>query len=1380
MEEGRTPFLARSAGAEPFLARASGEERSRYHSLDVFFRSFTPIVKRASQPQRILNEDDTADLPRADEPSFTRQRLAGAWSRRRSIPLALLSVLGSRLLVSGTLQVTQLILQFVSPVLIGRLIVIIQTGEGGLSAGLLCVAGMSLAQLCQTLINQNYMIMTNRIGLCMETSLKCLVFEKTLRLSQPAAASFEAGALMNIMQVDTGRLSGSAFWGQQIFTMPLMLTIAVVMIYQRLSWAVLAPLVLGASMSPLNSLVVKRLMAAGKARMMALDARVKLLTESLHAVRLCKFLAWEDQITGLIEQSRQKELSLITTWQYWRCGIELIFSAFPLLLPLLTFGSYVLLGGKVSPELVFPSLALFDLLNAPMSMLPVGVTFMAQARVSAQRIEKLLLAEELDECRPAEDSDATDYVRGNASEPTPAELHNVAFRWAQQGAQDSQVSSQPVTLSVPSLVVPKGKLTMVVGGVGAGKSTLLGGILHEAPLVAGRVLCNGSTAYCSQTPWQMHGTIRENILMGEELDPSWFKKVVRACALVPDLKQMKNGSATIIGERGINLSGGQKARVSLARATYAGASFYLLDDPLSAVDTHVAAHLMEHCFGSANGLLKNTTRLLVTHQLQFMNHADLVVVVKDGKVVAAKPPSELSEEELELAGVEAPEDKPLEAPPAMVREVSGGGGDVLIRQVSSEPLELSVDDAESSRLELGPSSDSRKGSWPVSLLQRSTSLGSSEPVPTPLSLQRSSTSPSENDTDVGVALTELKKRQAAPAVPSEAPTEASSTKAEDDDWEDNVDADAAESSAHEEEREEGSMSRKVWAHYFRAMGACTFFTVLLVLLGSNSLQLFATNWIASSDGDNIWGMLAVYSCALLGAVILIVTNSVIFVWTSVKVSRNIHEKTLWAVLRSPMSWFDTTPTGRVVNRFNQDLSKIDQELSMNVRSFMQQIIIFLFAIGTMAAFVPAIFVVFLPCVYFYFKINRLFATANRDLQRLKSKNVSPILIGLDEATSGGSTIRAFEKDEFFKQRNLSRINTYMQLSVTLTGCSAWQQIRLKLLSASISAAASLLLVLHSNVSFIGMSISGASAGLVLQYANKLSGALEGICNNIGNLELSLVSLERVTGFLELKSEAALHESGDTALSWPTAGEITFENVEMRYREALPLSLNGISFKVPGGTSVGVVGRTGAGKSTITQTLFRLSEIESGTISIDGVNIASLGLHKLRKALAIIPQDPLGFTGSLRFNLDPFDEKQDDELWAELDKVQMGDFFRNQDESLSYKLTAGGENLSVGQRQLVCAARAFLRGCKILVLDEATANVDFKTDGLIQEVLKNEVTTKKLTTFTIAHRINTILGNDNVLVMDAGKCIEFGPTQKLANDPKSAFHSFVHPAGKDDS
>jgi len=285
--------------------------------------------------------------------------------------------------------------------------------------------------------------------------------------------------------------------------------------------------------------------------------------------------------------------------------------------------------------------------------------------------------------------------------------------------------------------------------------------------------------------------------------------------------------------------------------------------------------------------------------------------------------------------------------------------------------------------------------------------------------------------------------------------------------------------------------------------------------------------------------------------------------------------------------------------------------------------------------------------------------------------------------------------------------------------------------------------------------------------------VEGLLQSLTQTELCLVALERVSGYCHLDQEPPLILPVDDQLTgWPSAGEVRFEDVTMRYRRSLPTVLNGISFTVPGGTSLGVVGRTGAGKSSLLQALFRLCPLEGGCIRIDGRDIWKMGLHTLRRRLAIIPQDPLGFTGTMRFNLDPFGEHGDGELLAELEKVQLQEFVTSKEEGLDYYLTAGGENLSVGQRQLVCAARAFLRQSPILILDEATAAVDFQTDNLIQEVLRNEVVTRKLTTVTIAHRINTILGADNVLVMDKGKAAEFGPTQQLASDPTSVFFTFV--------
>lgn len=280
-----------------------------------------------------------------------------------------------------------------------------------------------------------------------------------------------------------------------------------------------------------------------------------------------------------------------------------------------------------------------------------------------------------------------------------------------------------------------------------------------------------------------------------------------------------------------------------------------------------------------------------------------------------------------------------------------------------------------------------------------------------------------------------------------------------------------------------------------------------------------------------------------------------------------------------------------------------------------------------------------------------------------------------------------------------------------------------------------------------------------------------------NTEMSLVGLERVVAYAEQAQETNMDMPGDEALrEWPNSGEVVFDNVTMRYGEGLPLVLNGVSFKIPGGTSVGVVGRTGSGKSSLFQAMFQLYPLDSGLISIDGVNITSIGLHALRGKLSIIPQDPVGFNGSLRFNLDPLGIYNDDALYEALENVQLRAYFEKKKEGLKYPLTSGGENLSVGQRQLVCAARALLRKSKILVLDEATASVDLATDALIQEVLRKETQTKQLTTITIAHRINTILGSNNVLVLEKGLVLEFGATASLIADKTSNFYALAHEAG----
>jgi ABC-type multidrug transport system fused ATPase/permease subunit len=519
-----------------------------------------------------------------------------------------------------------------------------------------------------------------------------------------------------------------------------------------------------------------------------------------------------------------------------------------------------------------------------------------------------------------------------------------------------------------------------------------------------------------------------------------------------------------------------------------------------------------------------------------------------------------------------------------------------------------------------------------------------------------------------------------------------------------------------------------------------------------------------------------YSLLSVLTVLFLMGRILIFRYVSLKVSRTFHSRALWAVLRTPAAFLDTTPTGRIINRFSSDMQRVDMDLRYSTAGFVDQLTGMLLAIVVASMYVPALFVVVFPLLFLYNSVQRRFRATARELQRLFSRSKSPIYQGFDEAMAGVSTIRAFQKQAHFIQRNREKVDINIRLVYSLICTNRWLALRLRAIGTLPVAVIVLMLVFQRSFRFsFTASVSGGLAGLVLRYALQFTQSMEGILQCLTQTELSLVALERVGGYAKLEPEAELTESGDAGRlsAWPCNGTISFEGVVMRYRPELRTVLNGVTFEIAGGTSVGVVGRTGAGKSSLLQAIFRMCPLDAGLIRIDGEDISRVGLHTLRRRLAIIPQDPIGFTGSIRFNLDPFGEHDDAAVLEELRKVQLMDFVDAQ--GLEYHLTAGGENLSVGQRQLVCAARAFLRSSKILILDEATASVDYNTDGLIQEVLRGEVERRKLTTLTIAHRINTILGADNVLIMDKGLVAEFGPTAELALDPTSRFYTFVHPS-----
>ncbi|CAE7257132.1 abcC12 [Symbiodinium natans] len=575
-----------------------------------------------------------------------------------------------------------------------------------------------------------------------------------------------------------------------------------------------------------------------------------------------------------------------------------------------------------------------------------------------------------------------------------------------------------------------------------------------------------------------------------------------------------------------------------------------------------------------------------------------------------------------------------------------------------------------------------------------------------------------------------------------------------------------------EETEEGSLSIRVWCAFVRAMGWGVWVVIATNCVSTAGYLLSALwigHWPELSEQMGTTDALLVYALISFSIVVFTAMRLLVFQYSSLRLSRNMHQKALWAVIRSPMAWHDTTPTGRVVNRFSSDLQKVDTDLQNNVVGLLRSMFDMLASFLVVLFVVPLIFVVVVPTLAAYFWIQKLYRKSGREIQRMASKSYSPIYQGVDEAINGVATIRAYEKQQYFSGRTAARVSRSVRLDLTLQGCQRWLGFRLKMLGACISSMVALLVVLHAYLGPLGRSISGPAAGVALRYAQQLSNALESILNNLTSTEQCLVAVERLTTYSEMPDEGELETQ--EALS-SVEGSVRFENVFMRYRPELPTVLKGLTFSIPGGSSLGVVGRTGAGKSSLLQALFRMCPIESGTIHLYGKDVSGLGLHTLRKALAIIPQDPVGFTGTVRFNLDPFMQNDDTRIWGELEKVQLKAHFEAKAEGLGFMVTAGGENLSVGQRQLLCCARALIRGARILVLDEATASVDFTTDALIQQVLRKEVETQQLTTITIAHRISTILGADRVLVMEEGQAAEFGPTQDLAATPTSKFAALV--------
>ncbi|GLE08118.1 hypothetical protein PINS_up019080 [Pythium insidiosum] len=1014
---------------------------------------------------------------------------------------------------------------------------------------------------------------------------------------------------------------------------------------------------------------------------------------------------------------RGDELKKLETYIYARSASITLFSAIPSMVTVASFLTYVLLGNILDVGTALTSLALFNILRFPLFMLPQVLNSIVEASVSVERLRDYFMEEERvrvgtgdlkevgvqivdadfawETAQPAtlpqtssDTSEVSDASGSSFSTSAPVSGLNVSV-----SGQELADSVELPTLRHIDLDLRSGELCAIVGHVGAGKSTLLSGVLGDAKCARGSVAVRGSIAYVSQQPFIQNATVRDNITFGMPFDQKRYDEAVRVSSLKKDLAILPGGDLTEIGEKGINLSGGQRTRVAIARAVYQDADVYVLDDILSAVDSHVGHDIFTQCIKEK---LRNKLVLLVTHGLTFLNQCDRVIVLERGVIVESGTYDTL-----------------MAKPGGILTDL------VAKYKEHDQGDSMTIEEVED---QLAPVDDELDGD------EEDLRLDS-----------RSRTSSTRSDITHEGELVQ--------------------------DGQLLVD----------EDRSVGDVAwdvYKVWINAFGGIPAGLYIIFIFVVV--QGINLLSTFWLSywSENAEQHQDSQMFYLYVFIGlnaayAVALYVRAIATYI-RGLRASKILFKGLLGRILRAPTSFFDTTPIGRIVNRLSKDVYTVDEGIPATWSQLFNTLISVMATLITISYVTPMFMVILLPVMVGYYLSQRYFIKTSRELQRLDSISRSPVFALLSETLDGLPTIRAYSAEEKFAARNEELLDRNQRAYFLNFAVNCWLALRLEFAGTLVASFAALSAVLaHESKSANGTAFAGL-AGVSLSYAFSVTQSLNWSVRMISQLQTQMVSVERIKNYSEMETEASLTSVGKLPPKeeWPSRGEIVFRSVNLRYRPGLPRVLRNLSLSIKPREKIGIVGRTGAGKSSLVVALMRLVELDSGSIMIDDVNISSIGLHELRGKISIIPQDPVLFSGTVRSNVDPFDQYTDDQIWASIRRAHLN----NAVSALDSKVEEKGSNFSVGERQLICIARALLKRSRIILMDEATASIDTETDRKIQASIREEF--KDCTCLTIAHRINTILDADRILVMEKGAVGEFDTPAALQKMSDGLFKSLV--------
>ncbi|KAI4350307.1 hypothetical protein L6164_004775 [Bauhinia variegata] len=1179
------------------------------------------------------------------------------------------------------------IVSYVGPYMISYFVDYLGGVETSPRKGYILAGIFFAAKLTETLTTRQWYLGVDILGMHVRSALTAMVYRKGLRLSSLSKQSHTSGEIVNYMAVDVQRVGDYSWYLHDIWVLPLQIVLALMILYKNIGIAFIATLI-ATIISIVVTIPVAQVQENFQDKLMtAKDERMRKTSECLRNMRILKLQAWEDRYRMELEDMRGVEFKWLRKALYSQAFITFFFWSSPIFVSAVTFATCILLGGKLTAGGVLSALATFRILQEPLRNFPDLVSTMAQTKVSLDRISSFLQEEELQE-------DATIILPRGISN-IAIEIKDGVFCW-------DHSSSRP-TLSGIQMKVERGMRVAVCGMVGSGKSSFLSCILGEIPKLSGEVRVCGSAAYVPQSAWIQSGNIEENILFGSPMDKAKYKKVLHACSLKKDLELFSHGDQTIIGDRGINLSGGQKQRVQLARALYQDADIYLLDDPFSAVDAHTGSELFREYILTA---LADKTVIFVTHQVEFLPAADLILVLKEGCIIQAGKYDDLLQAGTDFKTLVSAHHEAIEA--------------MDIPNHSSEDSDGFLDGSVISNKSISSAND-------IDSLAKDVQEGTS-------ALDKK-------------AIKEKKKAKRS----------------------------RKKQLVQEEERVRGRVSMKVYLSYMAAAYKGLLIPLIIIAQALFQFLQIASNWWMAwanpqTEGDQPKAtpmvLLLVYMALAFGSSWFIFIRAVLVATFGLAAAQKLFLKMLRSVFHAPMSFFDSTPAGRILNRVSVDQSVVDIDIPFRLGGFASTTIQLIGIVGVMTEVTWQVLLLVVPMAIACLWMQKYYMASSRELVRIVSIQKSPIINLFAESIAGAATIRGFGQEKRFMKRNMYLLDCFARPFFCSLAAIEWLCLRMELLSTFVFAFCMILLV-----SLPHGSIDPSMAGLAVTYGLNLNARLSRWILSFCKLENKIISIERIYQYSQIPSEApAIIEDSRPPSTWPENGTIEIIDLKVRYKENLPMVLHGVSCTFPGGKKIGIVGRTGSGKSTLIQALFRLIEPSSGSILIDSIDISTIGLHDLRSRLSIIPQEPTLFEGTIRGNLDPLEEHSDKEIWEALDKSQLVEIIRQKDQKLDTRVLENGDNWSVGQRQLVSLGRALLKQSRILVLDEATASVDTATDNLIQKIIRTEF--RDCTVCTIAHRIPTVIDSDLVLVLSDGRVAEFDTPLRLLEDKSSMFLKLV--------